>query len=68
MNAIEALEGAIEMLKQIKTGGRYSAKEYRERLQAYEDALARHKAAAAMVAAKQVDLRSMSEQFRQGRG
>lgn len=40
--AIEALTGAIEMLTTIKNGGNFNAIDYIERLQAFEQALARH--------------------------
>lgn len=40
---IEALEGAIEMLSRIKTGGSYSVVEYIERLQSFEAARDEHR-------------------------
>jgi hypothetical protein len=39
MDVTEALTGAIEMLKAIRTGARYSRREYVERMLAYEAAL-----------------------------
>jgi hypothetical protein len=64
MEAIDALQGAIEMLMEIRCGGSFNPTEYERRLSAYKRALAAHRAKEAANAKWRVGFLKLAERRR----
>lgn len=64
LTTLDALEGAIEMLRKIKDGGTYTANEYFDRLWSYEKAASDQRKAEQLDAAARAHIRNLAEQRR----
>lgn len=67
LTPIEALEGAIEMLRAIQDGKSYPVFEWVDRLVSYEDARDAHRAAEAADECKRLQIRALSAAARDAR-